>query len=172
VARLIAAAGKVGRHGHRDATLLMMAFRHGLRVTELVNLRWDQVDLDAGLLHVRRLKNGTPSTHPLHGPDTRALRKLQRGNKAAAGSGYVFMSERGSPITASTVRKMVARAGVQAGMGMPIHPHMLRHSLGFKLVNDGQDTRSIQGYLGHRNISSTAVYTHLSTSRFNDFFED
>lgn len=81
VDRLIAAAGKEGRHGHRDATLLMMAFRHGLRVTELVSLRWDQVDLDAGLLHVRRLKNGTPSTHPLRGPETRALRKLRGKDK-------------------------------------------------------------------------------------------
>src|SRR5262249_4039854 len=108
VKRLVTAARKVGRHGHRETSLLMIAYRHGLRVSELVSLRWDQVDLKAGLLHVRRLKNGTPSTHPLRSPELRALRRLRRENDGVA---YVFMSERGSPITSASVRKLVQRAG-------------------------------------------------------------
>ena len=169
VDRLISAAGQVGRHGHRDATLLLMAYRHGLRVSELVALRWDQVDLKGGLLHVRRLKNGTPSSHPLRGPELRALRRLQRENE---GGVYLFMTGRGSPITTATVRKLVQRAGHLAGLGETIHPHMLRHSLGFKLANDGHDTRAIQHYLGHKNIQHTVRYTELAPHRFNGFFKD
>jgi type 1 fimbriae regulatory protein FimE len=167
---LIAAAGKLGRYGHRDATMLMIAYRHGLRVGELVALRWDMVDLNAGHLHVRRLKNGTPSTHPLRGPGVRALRRVKR--EQAAGGSYVFTSERGGPMTASNVRKMVARAGVEAALPFTVHPHMLRHAAGFTLANAGHDTRSIQDYLGHRNIANTVIYTQLAAGRFNDFWKD
>jgi type 1 fimbriae regulatory protein FimB/type 1 fimbriae regulatory protein FimE len=169
VDRLVDAAEKLGRHGHRDATLLLMAYRHALRVSELVSLRWDQVDLAQGLLHVRRLKNGTPSTHPLHGPELRALRRLQR---EYTNSPYIFTGERRGPLTASAIRKIVARAGAAAGIEFPVHPHMLRHSTGYKLANDGQDTRAIQHYLGHRNITHTVRYTELSPERFKDFWQD
>ncbi len=169
VERLIAAAGKLGRHGQRDATMILVAFRHGLRVSELVALRWDQVDLEQGMLHVRRRKNGIPSTHPLRGPELRALRQLER-RKAA--TPYVFVSERKGPMTDSAFRKIVARAGVAAELGLPVHPHMLRHATGFKLANDGQDTRAIQQYLGHRNIQHTVAYTQLAPQRFNTFWED
>jgi len=105
---LMAAAGKTGRHGHRDQTLILIGYRHGLRVSELVALRWEQVDLKAGLLHVNRVKNGTPATHPLRGPELRALRKVSRDY---SDSPYVFSSERNGPLTASSVRKIVTRAG-------------------------------------------------------------
>jgi site-specific recombinase XerD len=167
--RLIAAARQLGRHGHRDATMILLAYRHGLRVSELIGLRREQVDLRQGLLHVRRRKNGLPSTHPLHGPELRALRKLRRDDRDTP---YVFVSERQAPMTASTFHKLVARAGEAARLGMPIHPHMLRHSTGFKLANDGQDTRAIQHYLGHRNIQHTVLYTRLAAHRFNDFWRD
>src|SRR4051812_24087794 len=153
----------------RDATMILLAYRHGLRVSELVGLRREQVDLRQGLLHVRRRKNGLPSTHPLRGPELRALHKVLRDDPDAA---YVFVSERRAPMTAATFRKLVARAGEAAGLGMPIHSHMLRHSTGFKLANDGQDTRAIQLYLGHRNIQHTVLYTQLATNRFNDFWND
>ena len=169
VEKLITAAGKVGRYGHRDATMILITFRHGLRVSELVALRWEQVDLKQGLLHVRRRKNGIPSTHPLRGVELRALRKLEPPNTAGA---YVFVSERKAPLTDSAFRKIVARAGVDAAIGMPVHPHMLRHAAGFKLANDGQDTRAIQHYLGHKNIQHTVAYTQLSPERFNNFFHD
>ncbi|MGH7100491.1 MAG: tyrosine-type recombinase/integrase [Candidatus Acidiferrales bacterium] len=167
--RLIAAARRLGRHGQRDATMILLAYRHGLRGSELVSLRREQLDLRQGLLHVRRRKNGMPSTHPLRGPELRALREVLRNTPEAA---YVFLSERGAPMTAATFHKLVARAGAAAKLGMPIHPHMLRHSTGFKLANDGQDTRAIQHYLGHRNIQHTALYTQLAADRFNDFWKD
>jgi type 1 fimbriae regulatory protein FimE len=169
VAGLLAAAGKLGRHGHRDQTLLLLAYRHGLRVSELAALRWNQMDLKAGLLHVSRLKNGIDSVHPLRGPELRALRRLQREYE---GSAYVFMTERGGPMTADGVRKVIQRAGEEARLGFSVHPHMLRHSCGYKLANDGHDTRAIQHYLGHKNIQHTVRYTELAPARFKNFWRD
>ena len=164
---LMTAASRTGRHRHRDKTLIQIAYRHGLRVSELISLRWDQVDLKQGHLHVQRLKNGTPSTHPIRGPEIRALRTLKR---AYPKSPYLFVTERGGPLTASTVRKIVARAG--AGLSFPVHPHMLRHATGFYLANQGHDTRAIQHYLGHKQIAHTTRYTELAADRFNDFWTD
>jgi type 1 fimbriae regulatory protein FimE len=168
VAAATRAAGATGRHGHRDSTLLLVAYRHGLRVSELVALRWDQVDLKTGLLHVNRAKNGVASTHPVRGPELRALRRLQRDY----GGPYVFSSERQGPLTTSAVRKLVARAGVVAGLPFPVHPHMLRHACGYKLANEGHDTRALQHYLGHRNIQHTTRYTELAPDRFKNFWRD
>ena len=169
VDKLIAAAKSVGRHSHRDATMILIGYRHALRVSELVALRWDQIDLGQGLLHVVRRKNGVDSTHPLRGPEIRALRRLQRDYPATP---YVFVTERNGPLTASTVRKMLTRAGARAGIGFRVHPHMLRHGCGFKLANEGHDTRSIQHYLGHKNIQHTVRYTELASGRFNGFWKD
>lgn len=169
VEKLLTAAGQIGRHGHRDATLILLAYRHGLRVSELVALRLDQVDLKLGHLHVARLKNGVASTHPLRGPELRALRRLQRDYPA---SPYVFTTERRGPLTDSAVRKIVARAGEGAKLGFPVHPHMLRHACGFKLANEGHDTRAIQHYLGHRNIQHTVRYTEMAPDRFKGFWKD
>jgi type 1 fimbriae regulatory protein FimE len=168
VEKLLNAAQRVGRHGHRDATLVLVAYRHALRVSELVALRWDQIDLVGGLMHVNRRKNGTPSTHPIRGPELRALRRLRRDYPGC----YVFSGERHGPLTDSGVRKIVARAGLAAEIEFPVHPHMLRHAAGYKLANDGQDTRAIQHYLGHKNISHTVRYTELSPERFKDFWQD
>jgi type 1 fimbriae regulatory protein FimB/type 1 fimbriae regulatory protein FimE len=167
--RLLKAAGSSGRHAGRDRTLLLLMYRHGLRVSEAISLRWDQVDLKAGHLAVQRLKNGVPSTHPLRGPELRALRQLRRERPDCS---YLFVSERGGPMTASNVRKLVTRAGVQAKFGFPVHPHMLRHACGFKLANEGHDTRSLQHYLGHKNISHTVRYTEMAPDRFKGFWRD
>lgn len=173
---LMDAARRIGRHQHRDATLILLMYRHGLRVSEVTGteksegLRWEQIDLSQGLIHIKRLKNGVPSVHPLRGPEIRALRKLKREQEAS--SPYVFTTERGGPITSSTVRKMVVRAGKAAGIPFPVHPHQLRHGCGFKLANDGHDTRSLQHYLGHKNIQHTVRYTELSPDRFKEFFND
>ena len=169
VDQLIDAAGKVGRHGHRDATLIMLSFRHGLRVTELVSLRWEQVDLRQGLMHVNRLKQGNPSVHPLRGPELRALRRLQRDYPTMP---YVFSSERKAPLTPDAIRKVLGRAGKDAKLPFPVHPHMLRHACGYRLAQAGQDTRAIQHYLGHRNIQHTVRYTQLSADRFKNFWQD
>jgi type 1 fimbriae regulatory protein FimB/type 1 fimbriae regulatory protein FimE len=169
VEALIDAAGASGRHQGRDRTLLTLMFRHGLRVSEAISLRWDQVDLKTGLLHVNRLKNGVPSTHPLRGPELRLLRQLRRDYPEGP---YLFTSERGGPMTASNVRKLVTRAGEAARLPFPAHPHMLRHACGYKLANDGHDTRALQQYLGHRNIQHTVRYTDLAPDRFKSFWKD
>ena len=169
VNKMISVARNIGRHGDRDAAMILIAFRHGLRVSELISLRWQQVDLKVGLLQVHRLKNGLDSVHPLFGPELRALRKVQR---QYTDTQYVFLSERKSPMTASTFAKILSRAAKIAKINIPVHPHMLRHSTGYKLANDDNDTRSIQQYLGHRNIRHTTRYTELSTSKFNKFWSD
>ena len=168
VERLIEAA-KNNRYGHRDATMVLIAFRHGLRAAELVDLRWEQVDLKGGVLHVRRVKQGSPATHPLTGRELRALRRLER---EAAGSPFVFVSERGTPFSTRGFQAMVERAGKAADFDMKIHPHMLRHACGYALANDGVDTRTIQGYLGHKSIQHTVRYTELAPTRFRHLFRD
>jgi integrase len=162
-------AAKANRYGHRDATMILLAFRHGLRAAELCDLRWDQLEFNAAVLHVRRVKNGTPSTHPLPGDEMRALRRLQR---ESVPSPFVFVSERGSPFTTAGFARMIERAAVAAGLQLKAHPHMLRHACGYALANKGHDTRAIQGWLGHRSITSTAVYTALAPNRFKDFWRE
>src|SRR5262249_10275553 len=149
VERMMTAAKK-NRWGHRDATMLLVAYRHGLRASELVDLRWDQVDFRTATLHVRRVKQGTPSTHPILGDELRALRRLQREQEPK--SPFLFTSERGSPFTTAGFARMVERAGVETRLGFKAHPHMLRHACGYALANRGHDTRALQAYLGHRNI--------------------
>ena len=124
------AAERVGGHPFRTKTLILIAYRHALRVSELAALRWDQVDLKQGHLHVRKAKNGVDSTHPLHGTELRALKRLEREHER---SPYVFVTERGGPLTTSAVRKLVTRAGEIAGLGFPVHPHILRSALWARL---------------------------------------
>ena len=118
---------------------------------------------------MNRLKHGLASTHPPRGPELRASRRLQRDYP---GSPYVFTTERKGPLTTSTVRKLVARAGEGAKICFPVHPHMLRHAAGYYLANRGEDTRSIQAYLGHANITHTVRYTELAPNRFKGFWKD
>jgi type 1 fimbriae regulatory protein FimB/type 1 fimbriae regulatory protein FimE len=139
------AAGE-NRWGHRDTTAILIAYRHGLRASEVVALRWDDIDLSIGKMHARRAEGGAASVHPIGARESRALRKLQR-DMIAAGttqSPYVFVSERGSPLSVAGYQRMVARAGEAARFSFLVHSHMLRHGCGYKLANDGQDTRAIQ----------------------------
>jgi len=162
------AAAKGNRWGHRDATMVLVAYRHGLRAAELVDLRWEQVDFRTAALHIRRVKQGTPSSHPILGDELRALRRLQREQEPK--SPFVFTSERGAPFTTAGFARMVERAGDAARLAIKAHPHMLRHACGFALANKGHDTRALQAYLGHRNIQHTVRYTELSAARFKNFW--
>src|SRR5262245_37961087 len=152
VERLMDYARKHGRYGHRDATMILVAYRHGLRASEVCDLQWQQIELSEGRLHVHRV---------------RALRKLRRDYPREA---YVFVSERGGPISPIGFHRLIQRVGEAAKMPFPIHPHMLRHACGFKLANDGHDTRALQHYLGHKNIQHTVRYTEMAPDRFKNFW--
>jgi integrase len=161
-------AASGNRWGHRDATMILTAYRHGLRASELVDLRWDQIDFNSATIAVRRVKKGSPATHPIRGDELRALRKL--GREQEPKSPFVFTSERGAPFTTAGFARMVERAGVEAKLGFKAHPHMLRHATGYALANKGHDTRALQAYLGHKNIQHTVRYTELAPGRFKDFW--
>jgi len=166
VGRLIKAARK-GRWGHRDATSILVMVRHGLRVTEACDLRWDQIDWSRGHLHVKRLKGGIDSVHTLQGDELRALRQLEREQEPQ--SGFVFTSERGGPMSRYNINKMITKAGREAGL-VNCHPHMLRHACGHLLADAGHDTRRLQLWLGHADIKHTARYSELSARPFRDFW--
>jgi integrase len=161
--RLMAVARRDHRYGHRDSTAVLLCYRHGLRASELCDLEWDQIDLVRKTIVVRRVKNGDHGTHYLSNTELRALRKLRRENPPGP---HVIMSERGGPVTTAWFRKMLARLGERAGMPFGIHPHQLRHSIGHHYANLGKDTRSLQAFLGHRNIQSTVRYTAMAPNRF------
>lgn len=166
VERLMKAAGgdESRRYGHRDATMILIAFRHALRVSELVNLQWSDVDFKAARLNVKRLKGSISGVHPLEGDELRALRKLRAQDASAE---FMFTTERGGPMSAAGFRKLLARLGDDAGMGaLKVHPHALRHATGFALVNKGLDTRTLQAYMGHAQITNTVRYTALDAGRF------
>lgn len=167
VEKLIAAArqGDARRYGHRDATMILLAFRHALRVGELVALRWSDIDFRTARLHVRRLKGSISGEHPIEGDELRALRRLRADDPHGE---FVFVTERGAPFTTSGFRKMLTRVADAAGLSeLKVHPHALRHATGYALVNKGVDTRTLQGYLGHANIANTVRYTALDAKRFS-----
>ena len=166
---MVQAARKSGRHRVRDAAIILMMFRHGLRTAELVALRWQQVDLKAGYLDVHRVKQGHDAKHPLRGPQLRLLRELQRLYPA---SPYVFVSERKAPLSPRSIREIVARVGRLAALPFVPYPHQLRHACGYYLAAKGHDTRAIQDYLGHKNIQYTVRYTAMAPHRFESFWDD
>jgi type 1 fimbriae regulatory protein FimB/type 1 fimbriae regulatory protein FimE len=166
--KLIAAAREHSRYPDRDATLILTVYRHGFRAVEACDLEWSQVDFDTATLHVRRVKNGKPATHPIRGDELRALRKLRRDTTGP----YVFTTERGAPFTPEALNRQIKRLAAKTSIGFPAHAHMLRHACGYALANAGHDTRAIQDWLGHRAIQHTVRYTELSPTRFRDFWKN
>jgi integrase len=165
VAALIKTA-RTNRHGPRDALMISLAYHHGLRASELVNLRWNAIDWKRADIAVNRLKNGKDTRQPLDGNDLRALRALYRDRESDE---FVFMSERG-PFTRDGFAKLLKAAADKAGIGNA-HPHALRHACGHALAMKGRDTRLIQDYLGHRNIQHTSHYTDGVAARFKGIWD-
>ena len=161
-------ARRSARIGHRDATLILVAFRHGLRASEIADLEWSQVEFGrTPTLHVRRVKNGKPAAHPIQGDELRALRELQRRSPKSA---HVFTTERNGPFTLDAVNRLIKRIGERAGFPFMVHAHMLGHACGYALADAGHDTRALQDWLGHRSIQRTVRYTELAPTRFRDFW--
>jgi len=164
------AALKRNRHGHRDWLIGLLIYRHGLRVSEACDLRWDDIDLGKRTIVVRRLKGSTDSSHYLERDEHKALGELWRAAAKGARSGYVFVNERGHPFGRMGIGHMIERAGEAAGLPFPVHVHMLRHSTGYALAARGMDTRRLQHYLGHTSITNTVRYTAMSPEPFKDIW--
>ncbi len=163
VDRLIKAAGKDRRHRLRDQTLILLMYRHGLRVSEAAGLRWQQIDWRCSQIHINRCKGGNASTQPLLHDELMKLRALQRKNPEHP---YIFVSQLGAVLSNRSIHQIIQQAGRTAQLELPVHPHMLRHGCGYYLAARGTDTRAIQDYLGHTDIKHTVGYTRLAPGRF------
>jgi type 1 fimbriae regulatory protein FimB/type 1 fimbriae regulatory protein FimE len=159
--RLIDAACKRGRYPFRDKILLRLIYRHGLRASEAVGLRWSAIDLEQGVIHVARAKGGRDSTHTMDRDELRDLRRLRDQTPGL----YLFETERGGPLSVDALQYITKAAGKLAKLDLDAHPHQLRHAAGYALANQGVDTRLIQEYLGHASINSTVRYTALAPRR-------
>jgi site-specific recombinase XerD len=162
------AALKANRHGNRDWLIGLMIYRHGLRVSEACDIRWDDLDLPKRTIAVRRLKGSTDSVHYLERDEPAGLKRLQKEQEPK--SAYVFTSERGQPFGRMGIARMIERAGETAKLSFPVHVHMLRHSTGYALANRGMDTRRLQHFLGHASITNTVKYTAMSPEPFKDIW--
>jgi integrase len=162
----ILSAAKKSRYPTRDRALVLLTFRHGLRASEAVSLQWSQIDLKTARIQVTRTKGSDDSVQPLEADEVRLLQSLKKNSPENA---FVFVSERGFVMTADNFLKLMAKLGKEAGFPFKCHPHQLRHGAGYQLVNAGVSTRTIQAYLGHKNIKHTELYTKLSAAAFKDF---
>jgi site-specific recombinase XerD len=189
VTRLQDEALKFGRYPLRDSTMIMLAFGHGLRVSELVDANWDRretdeinhtvttrINLKDETIYVRRRKGSRSGEHDLRKCEVINLKKLvkemKNRNPDYEQKGVVFQNERGGPMSISSFHKIVARSGREAGFSFPAHPHQLRHACGYKMINEGADVRRVQVWMGHRNIQHTVRYTEVDPKLLKGLWKD
>ncbi|EKS6337850.1 MULTISPECIES: tyrosine-type DNA invertase [Enterobacter] len=161
-------SAKLSRNPERDYCLIYMSFIHGLRVSEARLLRLSDLDLKEGSLYIHRLKQGFSTSHPLLRKEVMAIRAWLkvRSRMPGAESDHMFLSSRGGVLSRQRIYNLIKELGMNAGLSLCSHPHMLRHACGFALADRGIDTRLIQDYLGHRNIRHTVRYTASNAERF------
>lgn len=169
VDRLLKATIDQGAHGHRNYTMILLCFRHGLKLGELVDLQWRMVDFKRKVLHVSRSMNGIDSEHPLSGVELKALRKLR---KDYPGNRYLFVSDDGKPLSSRSVSRVISEAGEAAGLKFRVNPRMLRRGCAYELIQAGHNVVALQHYLGHRKILQTLRYVELPSRPFKDFWKD
>ncbi len=170
VNRLLVASKAVVRNALRNSTLILLSYRHGLRVSEAIALTWCDIDFSGGSIHINRRKKGKSGRHPLRKPELIALHNLRKQQRVD--TPYLFISQQNTPLSERIVRKIVQEAGEKADLPLSVHPHMLRHACGYYLANKGFDTRAIAEYLGHSSLQHTYRYTSIAPGRFNDFWND
>lgn len=161
-------AARKTRNPVRNELILLMMYRHGLRVSELCKIQMEQLDLDQSSIFVKRIKNGISGMHPMAGDELRLLRRYLRERKTALP--WLFVSERGNQLARSSVNKICELCADKAALP-PVNPHMLRHGCGFFMINNGHDIRAIQIYLGHASITNTTIYTKLNEKQFVGMWE-
>ena len=165
LAKLFAAL-KANRHGHRDHMIALVTFLHGLRVSELIDLRWDDLDWRKGTIQIRRLKGSIDGVHYMERDEANGLKRLQREQDPK--SRYIFTSERGRAFTRFAINKMVATAGRNAKISFPVHPHCLRHTTGTVQANGGMDAWRLQKLMGHASMANTTKYVAMSPEPLKD----
>ncbi|EDN69083.1 Type 1 fimbriae Regulatory protein fimB [Beggiatoa sp. PS] len=164
---LLEATRKSKHYPQRNYCLVLLIYRHALRLSEAINMTWSQIDFANETIYVERIKGSVSGTHPLRPVEIMALKLLKQDTN---GSKHLFISQRNKPLGKRSVQHLIALFGQEAGIEFPVHPHMLRHACGYRLAKEGRDTRVIQAYLGHKDIRNTVIYTELSSKRFDDFF--
>ena len=165
LAKLFAAL-KANRHGHRDHMMALVTFLHGLRVSELIDLRWDDIDWRKGTIQIRRLKGSIDGVHYMERDEANGLKRLQREQDPK--SRYIFTSERGQAFTRFAINKMIATAGRNAKISFPVHPHCLRHTTGTVQANGGMDAWRLQKLMGHASMANTTKYVAMSPEPLKD----
>lgn len=161
-------AARKTRNPARNELIILMLYRHGLRVSELCHIKLEQLNLDQATVFVKRSKNGIDGMHPIAGDELRLLRRYLRERESELP--WLFVSERGSPLARSTVNKLMEQCSQSAALPR-INPHMLRHGCGFYMINNGYDIRAVQIYLGHVSISNTAIYARFNEKQFIGMWE-
>jgi integrase len=160
-------SARQNRNGLRDALMISMAYHHGLRVSELVALRWNDVNFKANDIAINRRKNGRSNRQPLDPRDQRNLKALYRERRSDE---WIFTSERGTQMATDSFASQLKAAAERAGIPN-VHPHALRHACGHALAVKGRETRLLGEWLGHRNLNNTALYTDGVSARFRGMWD-